>query len=214
MPDLIRHPDDHEKPGFLLPPERRLFGALSKTILGLLTFVWVCKASLKIIMPNYQASDEFPATFLACPKKGDTKEGHPAIILIRHARSTSVHFRNSGFALRQSEMFNPRMACIRACTHKHWPQARSHDGNVRMGRRSTALRAFTQIPHVSGAALHPANGSKSRTSWPAYLELLHAVAECAGFHAQGMGCPFRTFDLPLHRFQGIPDMGALHLCQS
>ena len=58
---------------------------------------------------------------------------------LRHAQSSSVHFRNSGFALRQSEMFNPR--------------TRSHDGNVRMGRRSTALEAFTQIPHVPGAAL-------------------------------------------------------------
>ena len=74
---------------------------------------------------------QLPATFLACPKKGGAKEGHPATILIRLARLSSVHFRNSGFALRQSEMFNPR--------------TRSHDGNVRMGRRSTALEAFTQI---------------------------------------------------------------------
>jgi hypothetical protein len=70
-------------------------------------------------MQNYQASDDLPATFLACPKKGGAKEGHPATILIRHARSSSVHFRNSGFALRQSEMLNPR--------------TQSHDGNVRMG---------------------------------------------------------------------------------
>jgi hypothetical protein len=64
-------------------------------------------------------------TFLACPKKGDAKEGHPAIILIRHARSSSVHFRNSPFeqvkhsGLEQSEMFNPR--------------TRSPAGNVRKG---------------------------------------------------------------------------------
>src|SRR5512139_2053800 len=54
-------------------------------------------------MLNYQASDELPATFLACPKKGGAKEGHPATILIRPARSSSVHFRNSGFALRHSQ---------------------------------------------------------------------------------------------------------------
>src|SRR5512136_736834 len=90
-------------------------------------------------MLNYQAADELPATFLACPKKGGAKEGHPATILIRPAWSPSVHFRNSGFALRQSEMFNPR--------------TRSHDGNVRMGRRATAFNAFTQNPHVPGAAL-------------------------------------------------------------
>jgi hypothetical protein len=92
-----------------------------------------------LLMQNYQASVELPATFLACPKKGGAKERHPATILIRPARSSSLHFRNSGFALRQSEMFNPR--------------TRSHDGNVRMGRRSTALPAFPQIPHVPGAAL-------------------------------------------------------------
>jgi len=87
--------------------------------MGLLTFVWVSKAYLKNIMLNYQASKELSATFLACPKKGGAKEGHPAAILVRHARSSSAHFRNSGFALRQSEMFNPL--------------TRSHDGNDRMG---------------------------------------------------------------------------------
>ena len=50
----------------------------------------------------------------------------PATILIRHARSYSVHFRNSPFeqvkhyGLGQSEMFNPRT----------W----SHVGNGRMGK--------------------------------------------------------------------------------
>ena len=98
---------------------------------GLLTFVWVYKVSLKIIMLNYQTSGDLPAPFLACPKKGGAKEGHPVTILIRLARSSSVHFRNSGFALRQSEMFNPR--------------TRSHDGNVRKGRRSRALTEY--YPH-------------------------------------------------------------------
>ena len=113
--------------------------------MGLLAIVWVCNVSLKIIMLNYHASDNLPATLLACPKKGGAQEGHPATILIRPARSSSVHFRNSPFeqvkhsGLRQSEMFNPR--------------TRSHDGNVRMGWKSTALRAFTQTPHVPRAAL-------------------------------------------------------------
>jgi len=117
-------------------------------IVGLLAFVWVCKESLKFIMLNYQASDYPPATLLACPKKGGAQEGHPATILIRPARSSSVHFRNSPFeqvkhsGLRQSEMFNPR--------------TRSHDGNVRMGWTS---KAFTQNLHVPGAALHPHPGA-------------------------------------------------------
>ena len=29
------------------------------------------------MMLNYQASDDLPATFLACPKKGGAKEGPP-----------------------------------------------------------------------------------------------------------------------------------------
>ena len=97
-----------------------------------------------------------PVCHLSCvPKKGGAKEGHPAIILIRPARSSSVHFRNSGFALRQSEMLNPR--------------TRSHDGNVRMGWKSTTLRAFTQNPHVPGVALHPHPGAGEilgHQSWP------------------------------------------------
>ncbi len=62
--------------------------------------------------------------FLLARRKVAPKKGAPANILIRPARSSSVHFRNSGFALKQAEMFNPR--------------TRSHDGNVRMGSRSTA----------------------------------------------------------------------------
>jgi hypothetical protein len=49
---------------------------------GLLTFVWVLQSVFKIIMLNYQASDDLPATFLACPKKGGAKEGHRLTILL------------------------------------------------------------------------------------------------------------------------------------
>jgi hypothetical protein len=97
-------------------------------------------------MLNYKASDYLPATFLVCPKKGGAQEGHPAAILIRHARSSSVHFRNSPFeqvklsGLGQSEMFNPR--------------TRSHVGNGRMGLAPPQFRsASPQTPHVPGAAL-------------------------------------------------------------
>jgi len=149
--------------------------------MGLLTFVWVLQSVFKIIMLNYQASDDFhppfllarrnvapiPATLVPglCPMKKYVagrsiykslrlelvvllRRAPVDHLIIRNARSSSVHFRNSGFALRQSEMFNPR--------------TRSYDGNVRMGWKSTALRAFTQIPHVSGAALR----NLGHWSWP------------------------------------------------
>jgi hypothetical protein len=38
--------------------------------MGLLIVVWVLQSVFEIIMLNYQASDDLPATFLACPKKG------------------------------------------------------------------------------------------------------------------------------------------------
>jgi hypothetical protein len=63
---------------------------------------------------------------LSCvPKKGDPKKGTPAPLLVRSARSPSVHFSNSSFeqlkhsGLGQAEMFNP--------------QAWSRPGKGRMG---------------------------------------------------------------------------------
>ena len=50
--------------------------------MDLLTFVWVYKVSLKIIMLHYQTSGDLPAPFLACPKKGGAKEGHRLTILL------------------------------------------------------------------------------------------------------------------------------------
>ena len=117
---------------------------------GLLTFVWALQRVFKIML-NYQASYDLSATFLACPKKGGAKEGHPATNLIRHARSYSVHFRNSPFeqvkhyGLGQSEMFNPR--------------TRSHDGSVRMGK------PFKQYPKTRMSPERPYE-IVGHPSWP------------------------------------------------
>jgi len=74
-----------------------------------------------------------PASPLSCMPEERWRQRRAPVdhLIIRNARSSSVHFRNSGFALRQSEMFNPR--------------TRSHDGNVRKGRRSRALTEY--YPH-------------------------------------------------------------------
>ena len=107
------------------------------------------RVGMQSVVKDYYAElsslRRLPATFLACPKKGGAKEGHPATILIRLARSSSVHFRNSGFALRQSEMFNPR--------------TRSHDGSVRMGK------PFKQYPKTRMSPERPYEILGHR-SWP------------------------------------------------
>src|ERR1700690_1122305 len=49
----------------------------------------------------------FFVPFLACPRKV-TQRRAPGENSLRHARSSSVHFGNSPFGLRQSEMLHPR----------------------------------------------------------------------------------------------------------
>ena len=88
----------------------------------------------------------FLPPFLFARRKVAPKKCAPATILIRHARSSSVHFRNSGFALRQSEMFNPR--------------TRSPDGNVRMGEESNGLKSFYPNPALPGTALRNSWGTR------------------------------------------------------
>ena len=59
------------------------------------------KTYYAVLMPLFT----FVVTFLACPRKV-TERRAPGDNPLQHARSSSVHFGNSPFGLRQSEMFN------------------------------------------------------------------------------------------------------------
>jgi hypothetical protein len=107
------------------------------------THEWVQKKDKDRELPE----SIFFATFLACPKKGGPKEGHPAPILFRQARSSSGHFGNLPFGLRTSKML--------------FPWTRSPDGNVRMGllegqrhKGSFASLTFPRPLHPVSRAAH------------------------------------------------------------